>query len=160
VANRRSWADFRHFMIDQYERMLREGGGSTMGQDGYSTAFVAATDGGNADEDNELMSSVTRFAERGVETETKVDALQAELDEIKSAMAALTMGASHQHPPPSIVYAPPPPQVAYFTPMQAVPGDGAQAWAPTAPPHQKRKNPRNGAMVDWTMTSRQAAAPP
>ena len=36
----------------------------------------------------------------------------------------------------------------------------AQAWTQAAPPNKKRKNPRDGAMVDWTMASGQPAAPP
>ncbi len=87
-------------MIEQYERLLREAGSLAMGQDGYSLAFHTAQEGDATDDKDELMSSVTRFAEQGIETETKVGSLQADVDSLKAAVAALTINPTSVQQPP------------------------------------------------------------
>ena len=41
VNNRQSWAVFHPTMVAEYEQMLREGGGSTVGQKWYGIVFMA-----------------------------------------------------------------------------------------------------------------------
>ena len=41
VDERKSWAAFSKFMVEQYERLLKFGTSITMGQEGYGTAFHA-----------------------------------------------------------------------------------------------------------------------
>ena len=43
VDDRKSWAAFSKFMVEQYERLLKLGTGITIGQEGYGTAFHATT---------------------------------------------------------------------------------------------------------------------
>eukprot|EP00978_Attheya_sp_CCMP212_P041539 scaffold239154_cov39-Attheya_sp.AAC.1 len=37
--DRRAWVDFKTHMIEEYEKLLRESGGTTMGQEGYGIAY-------------------------------------------------------------------------------------------------------------------------
>ena len=41
VADQRKWAKFRTVMVGKYERMLAEGSGTKIHQEGYGTAFHA-----------------------------------------------------------------------------------------------------------------------
>ena len=50
VLDRQLWSKFHTAMVAEYERMLRKGGGSTMGQYGYGTAFMATTQEGEDDD--------------------------------------------------------------------------------------------------------------
>mgnify|MGYP000441937942 FL=1 len=128
AEDRKSWAVFWPAMVAEYERMLREGGGSTVGQEGYGTAFMATAQENNEGDDISLVESVIQYAERTSEAEAKMSAME-------SRLSQLEMG--------------PPPETAYFTPQQPTfvhnPKPPAQVNIP--PPAQqqtwkKRKTPR------------------
>eukprot|EP00978_Attheya_sp_CCMP212_P042006 scaffold248931_cov33-Attheya_sp.AAC.1 len=112
-------------MIDEYEKILRESGGTTMGQEGYGMAYNAIKD----NEDSFLAKSIVKYAERATTTEISV--------------AVLEMGTMMA----------PPPQAAYFLPQQptfTIPSQPhptqihvpqQQSWAP--PAGGKRRKDRN-----------------
>ena len=109
LRDRRQWSQFRQFMVEQYERMLREAGGTTMDQDGYGSAFNA-----QEQDDDSLVTAGTSFAERASENEKAMGSVVAEIGELKAAFAAMMSSGA---PPPTHVYAPTPPQppqAAYF----------------------------------------------
>ena len=85
-------------MVAEYERMLREGGGSTVGQEGYGTAFMATAQENNEGDDISLVESVIQYAERTSEAEAKMSAMESRLSQLEMA---------------------PPQEAAYFTPQQA-----------------------------------------
>ena len=109
LRDRRQWSQFRQFMVEQYKRMLREAGGTTMGQDGYGSAFNA-----QEQDDDSLVTAVTSFPEWASENEKAMGSVVAEIGELKAAFAAMMSSGA---PPPTHVYAPTPPQppqAAYF----------------------------------------------
>ena len=63
-------------MIAKYERMLQEGAGITVSQEGWGGAFNATT---TKDDDNSsLIDSITQYAERATAAESEVSALKKE----------------------------------------------------------------------------------
>jgi len=109
-ADRATWTDFKQHLIIEYERMLREGGGSTFGQEGYGAAYHTM----EADDTDSLTESIVQYAERATMAESKVSALEERL-------SALESGATQ--PPQMAFYAPSYPQYpheyAHFAPQQA-----------------------------------------
>ena len=139
LKDRKLWADFRAFMIEQYERMLREAGGSTMAQDGFTSAFHAQ------EEDEESMKTAAEYHELNSTMERNKAAQQGEIDELRAALAAVMMSGPPNPgiQPPSLVYAPPqaPPQAAYFGQAQQMPYQQQT---------KKRKTPRDSpGQVNW-----------
>ena len=61
--DKKVWANFRQHYITEYEKLLAEGGGTTLGQDGYGGAFNA-TD--TEQDDSTLTESIVRYAERTI----------------------------------------------------------------------------------------------
>ena len=61
IQDQRQWSAFRPFFMQEYQRMLREGGGLSIQQEGYGSAFHAM---GMAEEDREsIVESIVRFLE-------------------------------------------------------------------------------------------------
>ena len=56
-------------MVEQYDRLLKLGHGITMGQEGYGTAFHAAT---ATDDDDSLLAIIVNYAERTSTAKSKV----------------------------------------------------------------------------------------
>ena len=77
--------------------MLRKGGGSTVDQEGYGTAFMATGQEGEEGGDISLVKSVIQYAERTVVAEAKLSAMESRLSQLEMA---------------------PPTETAYFTPQQ------------------------------------------
>ena len=102
---RQQWTDFKTHFIDEYEKLLAAGGGTTLAQEGYGGqgAFKLM------EEDNSsLAESIVQYAERATSAESKVS-------ELESRLSALEMKG--------------PPQTAYFMPQMAY-----NAQAQLAPP--------------------------
>jgi hypothetical protein len=95
--DRRAWVDFKTHMIEEYEKLLRESGGTTMGQEGYGVAYNA-TEG---EEESSLAESIVKYAERATSAERTVA-------DLEGRMAVLEMGTTMA----------PPPHAAYFLPQQ------------------------------------------
>ena len=61
VADRRKWATFCTVMFGKYERMLAEGAGTTIRQEGYGTAFHAEE---TMSDEESLTKTIVKYAER------------------------------------------------------------------------------------------------
>ena len=105
AADRRKWATFRTVMVGVYKRMLAEGSGTTIHQEGYGTAFHAEH---TMNDEETLTETIVRYAEWASQAESRVSDLEGRL-------AMLEMGSTAAQAPPG--YAPqPPPHTAYFAP--------------------------------------------
>jgi hypothetical protein len=79
---RKTWAQFREIMVQQYEKMLAEGSGTTMSQEGWGTAYNAI--GTHRDDDgNSLTESIVKYAERATVAESKVSELESRLSNLE-----------------------------------------------------------------------------
>jgi hypothetical protein len=79
---RKTWAQFREIMVQQYEKMLAEGSGTTISQEGWGTAFNAI--GTHQDDDgNSLTDSIVKYAERATAAESKVSELECRLSNLE-----------------------------------------------------------------------------
>ena len=84
------WANFITYMIEEYEKLLRKGGGTTLGQEGYDGAFNAPEDIVNA----LLVENIVQYAEHTSTVESKVS-------ELESSMSMMEMNGGpqpHIHP--------------------------------------------------------------
>jgi hypothetical protein len=170
VDDRCAWADFRAFMIREYERMLREGGGPTTGQEGWGGAFNAAMAAAEESNNNDssLLASITTYAERATAAESEVSAMKGQIEGTQAQMAALLL-----NPVPYCTMAPPMMQQPTMIPPQMA-MMGTQAVPPTiAVPQQqqqqqqqfgaqkKRKSPNvnMGQQQQWTMPQQPGGAP-
>ena len=106
LDDKKLWANFRTHYITEYEKLLAEGGGTTLGQEGYGGAFNATET-----DNTSLTESIVRYAERTTAAESKVS-------ELENRLAQLEMDgqAPPQAPPPYAGYYAP--EAAYFTPQQ------------------------------------------
>ena len=91
-ADRQQWSQFCPFIIGQYERMLRESGGPTAGQQGYGSSFHAAEETINNNSAALILESVTRYAERATAAESEVSDLKTAVSVLQQQMAAMAMG--------------------------------------------------------------------
>ena len=85
-------------MINEYELNIKEGGGTTMGQE--LGIVIHATDT-NTEEDS-LTEAVTKYAERATRAEANMSEMETKFEE---HFAMLSMTAQQPQ-----TYAPPPPQ--------------------------------------------------
>jgi hypothetical protein len=108
-AIQRVWANFRQHYITEYEKLLAEGGGTTLGQDGYGGAFHATE---STTDDASLTESIVRYAERATAAEGKVT-------ELEQRLSQLEIGNQMMVPPPHAAYYAP--EMAQFTNQQPVP---------------------------------------
>jgi hypothetical protein len=101
AVDRKTWAQFREVMVRQYEKMLAEGAGTTISQEGWGAAYNAI--GPSDDDANSLTESIVKYAERATLAESKVS-------DLESRLSMLEMGGQ-PYPPPT--------NAAYFTPQAA-----------------------------------------
>ena len=94
AEDKRVWANFWLHYITEYEKLLAEGGGTTLGQDGYGGAFNA-TD--TEQDDSTLTESIVRYAERTTEAEGKVA-------DLENRLAQLEFGSQIANGPPQGAY--------------------------------------------------------
>jgi hypothetical protein len=71
--DRKTWAQFREVMVQQYEKMLAKGAGTTISQEGWGRAYNAI--GPTDDDGNSLTESIIKYAERATLAESKVSDL-------------------------------------------------------------------------------------
>ena len=160
IEDRRVWANFRAHMVTEYERMLAEGAGPTVAQEGWGGAFNATEDPATDDDNTSLLESITHYAERATAAESDVSTLKSEMGELRAQMAAMMMGGfppnqgaffAPQGPPPAINI-PNNPTKKRKTP-QAAPG-GAHC------PNERRAGQGLGAMEPPTEPAAMAATAP
>ena len=103
------WSDFRAFMIEQFEKMLRNHEGPTVGDQGYGAAFNAVANGDTTTADDTsvgddstgtIIASVTRYAERATAAEAELSDVKDALSTLQHQFAALMTG---QIAAPSVV---------------------------------------------------------
>ena len=82
MTQQKARVDFRAFMITEYECILREAGGSTVGQDGWGSTFNAIDTKG--DINSTLLDSVTKYAELATTAESQVGALKLQMRELQA----------------------------------------------------------------------------
>ena len=101
--------EFKTHYIKEYKKMPAANGGTTMGQEGYSTggAYNAVEEDGSS-----LAESIVQYAERASTAEAQVS-------DLESRLVALEMGSQH-----------PPPQMGYYAPHTAY---GMMPGAPPPP---------------------------
>ena len=133
VDDRKVWANFRAHMVKEYERMLAEGTGPTVAQEGWGGAFNATEDPADEEDTASLLESVTRYAERATAAESDVSTLKSEMGELRAQMAAMMTGGL------------PPSQGAFFAPQ----GPPPAIQIPAANPNKKRKTPQAAAHRRW-----------
>ena len=73
VANWRKWVTFCMIVVGEYERMLAEGSGKTIHQEGYGTAFHAEE---TMSKEETLTETIMKYAERASQAESKVSKLE------------------------------------------------------------------------------------
>ena len=73
VADQRKWATFRTVMVGEYERMLTEGDGTTIQQEGYGTVFHAKEAMSN---EESLTETIVKYAKRASQAESRVSELE------------------------------------------------------------------------------------
>ena len=102
-ADRRRWSHFRTFMIQQYEKMLKEHGGPTIKNQGYGAAFSATQDETSVGDDSagSIIASVTKYAERATAAEQELDDVKDALSTLQYQFAAM-MNGNMQQPPSTI----------------------------------------------------------
>ena len=110
IKDRLRWADFRTFAVEQYELMLRMTEGTTIGEQGYGTAYNATHEDGSVGDDSagSVMKTITTWAERASASEAEVTALRGELQSLQPNFAAMMSGqqqaanVAQQQPPTTI----------------------------------------------------------
>jgi hypothetical protein len=126
--DRKTWANFREVMVKQYEKMLAEGAGTTIGQEGWGTAYNAI--GPDDTDSNSLTESIVKYAERASLAESKVS-------DLESRLSMLEMGGQQYAPPTN---------AAYFTPQAPTfqyPTPPATILVPLRNKHQQCKCPHH-----------------
>ena len=78
--------------LSKRRRKIAEGGGTTLGQEGYGTSFNA-TEG--TTDNSSITESIVRYAERATAAEGKVQALEDRLNQ---------MELGYHQPPPHMAY--------------------------------------------------------
>lgn len=124
-VDRTTWTDFKSHLIREYERMLREGSGSTFRQEGYGAAYNAM----DGDENSSLAESIVQYAERATMAESKVSALEERLATLEIQQGMAQQQVAYFAPGMAGEY-------AYFTPQPAtfVPPPAVQYPASQQPP--------------------------
>ena len=146
MADRKTWSEFRTFMIAEYEQMLRKGAGTTVSQEGWGGAFNATST--KEDDDSSLLDSITRYAERATAAKGEVSALKSQMGEMQAQLAAMMMGPPQCFPAPQQYQQPP--QMAMFGPS-IPPTNPPTINVPQQPANKKRKSPNQGATQQpWT----------
>ena len=127
-------------MIEEYEKLLAQGSGTSMGQEGYGTAFNATM--ADETEDTLLTKSIVHFAERATAAESKVSCLEERLAALE--LAASTIQAQ---------------QPVYMTPQTAFVGNETNV--PTNITYNQQKRTRyDGPKYNSNPPYTQSAPPP
>ena len=74
------WANFRKHYITEYEKLLAEGGGTTLGQEGYGGAFQMVN---TLEDDASLTETIVKYAEMATMAESKVSNLEQGLAQLE-----------------------------------------------------------------------------
>jgi hypothetical protein len=161
-SDRKTWAQFREVMVRQYEKMLAEGSGTTLSQEGWGGAYNAI--GTNDDDANSLTESIVKYAERATLAESKVSDLESCLSMLEMGGQTYTppvnaayftpQAATFQHPaPPATIMVPPQPQMQMPPQQQPMPqqqqqwpGQSAQQQPSGHGSQQRRKSAATTAM--------------
>jgi len=106
APDKKVWANFRKHYITEYETLLAEGGGTTLGQEGCGGAFHMAD---TLEDDASITESIVKYAERVIMAESKVSNLEQRLAqlEVNSQMRATYPNTAYHAP-----------DAAYYTPQQ------------------------------------------
>ena len=120
----KTWMEFKIHFKKEYARMLKEGGGNTMQNEGYGTAF-------NTIEDDTSLVSITEGLTNYVEKQSATDTTVTNLTdhaaflthrlESKEQQIHMLMAARNNQPPPQLMQQfqhPAPPATAYYAPVQ------------------------------------------
>jgi hypothetical protein len=139
--DRSTWQEFKSHVVAEYERMLREGGGPTFGQEGYGMANNAM----DGDDTSSLAESIVQYAERATLAEAKVDALEDRLRTLEqhTTQPQMAMYAPATFPGEYAYFAPQPPT---FNPPPAVNIQQAaqpQQWQPQQGFQPRKRNKRD-----------------
>jgi hypothetical protein len=111
-------------MVQQYEKMLAEGSGTTMSQEGWGTAFNAT--GTQQDDDgNSLTESIVKYAERATAAESKVSELESRLSNLEMGNQQYAAEAAYFTPQAPTFQYPAPPATIMVPPAQPQWGGGA-----------------------------------
>eukprot|EP00804_Cyclotella_cryptica_P030999 CCRYP_013582-RA/>CCRYP_013582-RA protein AED:0.56 eAED:0.40 QI:0/-1/0/1/-1/1/1/0/562 len=141
IADRSTWTDFKQHIISEYERMLREGGGSTFGQEGYGAAYHTM----ETDDTSSLAESIVQYAERATMAESKVAALEDRLANIEQNQMAMhsqgTFANEYAYFTPQPPTFQPPPTVQY--PPQQATSAHQQQWTNQQPQQPRKRNKRD-----------------
>ena len=132
VADKRKWVIFRTVIFGEYERMLTEGAGTRIQQEGYGTAFHAKE---TMSDEESLTETIVKYAERASLAESRVSKLGGRL-------SVLEMDSTAAQAPPG--YAPqPPPHTSYFAPRASTfqAQQPPQKIALQPPPHETQWMP-------------------
>ena len=100
------WANFRKYYITEYEKLLAEGGRTTLGQEGYGGAFHMAD---TLEDESSLTESIVKYAERATAAERKIPNLE-------QCLAQLEVNSQMGATPPNMAYYMP--EAAYYAPQQ------------------------------------------
>ena len=68
---RQRWVNFKTHFVEEYEKMLAAGGGTSMAMEGYGAGFQAIDDDGSS-----LAESIIQYAERANESDHKVSGIE------------------------------------------------------------------------------------
>jgi len=96
------WANFRKYYITEYEKLLAEGGRTTLGQEGYGGAFHMAD---TLEDESSLTESIVKYAERATAAERKIPNLE-------QCLAQLEVNSQMGATPPNMAYYAP--EAAYY----------------------------------------------
>ena len=78
-SDKNIWAIFCQHLISEYEKLLAEGGGTTLGQEGYGTEL---NDTESTMDETSITESIFCYAEHTTAAEEKVQALEDRLNKL------------------------------------------------------------------------------
>ena len=111
------WENLRNHMIAEYEKLLAEGHGTTLAQEGYVTMFHATED---TNKNASLTESIVEYAERATVAERKMSNLENRLSMME--MNGPPTLAAQKYYAPEMAYLtnaqPPPPETVQLPPQQ------------------------------------------
>ena len=110
---RQQWTAFKTHFIEEYEKLLAAGAGTTMAQEGYGrqSAYKMVEE-----ETSSLAESIVQYAERATTAESRVSELESRLSALEMSvpqqaayfMPQMTQNAQAQTAPPTSITVPPP----------------------------------------------------
>ena len=73
TTDKNIWETLRQHLISEYENLVAEGGGKTLGQEGYEAAFNVIE---STMDDSSITESIVRYAEHATAAEGKLQGLE------------------------------------------------------------------------------------